>query len=98
MRSADMVSRGSFTDFQTIAGSGQPLGNGGMQQRKHNFMMADELEALGGGTIQDVYFTPVLRLLIHVHGNQPLEAVAEIPHNADRFEQHVRQDYGTPKI
>src|SRR5438105_251343 len=69
-----------------------------MQQREQNLVMADEFEPLSCRTIQDVYSTAVLRLLVHVDGNQPFEAVAEIPHHADRFQEDLWQDYGTSEI
>ena len=69
-----------------------------MQQRQHDLVMADQLDAFRAGPFQHVDARAVLRLLVEIDRHQAVEIVAEIVGDGDRLDEDFRHDDGAAEV
>jgi hypothetical protein len=63
-----------------------------MQERQHDFMMANQLDTFRGRPFDDVDARAILGLLIEIDSDQPVERMAEVVGHRHRFDEDFRHD------
>jgi len=70
----------------------------GVQERQQQLVMTDQLDAFRCRAVQDVDTVAVLRLLVHRHCHEAVEAVAEIAGHAHSLKENFREHDGGAEI
>ena len=81
--------------------SGEFLGDGGEEQGNHDFVMADEVEALAaelGRAALDVLGRAVVARHVEGRGGEALDLVAEIARDGQRLEENLGHDDGAADV